>query len=194
VANNHAGDLGEEKFFSSVRKLEQSGFNVFGWDKKPFFDINDNIRIISGTAWSNRKRDYVLTLVSPAKYIKQAAFNVLYPHFGYELELYPRRETVDIGKVFLNRFDALIGHHSHCPQPVTVENIKGMDKISAYSLGDFLGELTTKKYQYGIMLKMGIGRNNEGRWVAVQQRWILTRCAPGPGGQYILDKCDETIW
>ncbi len=194
VANNHAGDLGQEKFFDSVAKMRSKGFNVFGWKERPFIDIGEDIRLTSGTMWSNRKNRYVFMLGSAEKYIKPGVFNVLYPHFGYELELYPRPGIVSAGKGFLKKFDAVIGHHSHCPQPVTAELVAGQNKLIAYSLGDLLGDLTTKKYQYGIILKVVIGRNENGEWMAGRQQWILSRCAPGPDGKYVLKECNEKIW
>jgi poly-gamma-glutamate capsule biosynthesis protein CapA/YwtB (metallophosphatase superfamily) len=192
MANNHSGDLGRDAFLKTVNVLEERGFHVFGWSERPFADINDEIRIIPGTMWSNRKRDYVLMLEGAGSWIKQGAFNVLYPHFGYELELYPRPEIVEESRKLIKIFDALVGHHSHSPQPVTLEKVNGKSKILAYSLGDFSGALTTKKFQYGIVLKMEIGRDKEGRWLAGRVEWRKTRCAP-EGEGYVVEVTEECI-
>jgi hypothetical protein len=98
VSNNHAGDFGKEEFFRSVKMLESRNFKVFGWNRRPYFDIDDNIRLISGTMWLNRNCDYVFMLANAEYQIKPGAFNFLYPHFGYEFELYPRPGIVEMGK------------------------------------------------------------------------------------------------
>ena len=193
LSNNHAGDFGKEEFFKSVKILESKNFNVFGWNERPYFDINDNIRIVSGTMWSNRNRDYVFMLENAGHQIKPGAFNFLYPHFGYELELYPRPEIVRMGKDLIREFGAIIGHHPHCPQPVSVESVNEINKLLAYSLGDFSGALTTKKYQYGIVLKVELGQNEAGEWLLGKVEWHLTRCSSLPNGDFIVNLSDEHI-
>jgi len=190
LSNNHTGDFGREEFFNSVKTLESHGFNAFGWRKKPYFDINDMVRIVSGTMWSNRSCDYVSTLEDAESHIKPGAFNILFPHFGYELELYPRPEIVEKAKLLVQKFDAVIGHHPHCPQPVTAEEANGAKRLLAYSLGDFSGVLKSKKYQYGLALKAELGRNEKGRWLLGKVQWRLTCCSPLANGDFIVDLRD----
>jgi len=188
VANNHAGDFGKKVFLESVGMLHSHGFRVFGWNELPCIDVNDDIRLINGTMWSNRPCDYVCKLEDSERHIKPGAFNFLYPHFGYELELYPRPGIVALGRELIAKFDAVIGDHSHCPQPVTIEDIKGIKKVLAYSMGDFCTSAKMKKYQYGIALKMELGRNDFGRLLAGSVEWCLTRCTPLPGGDFMVKK------
>ena len=194
VSNNHAGDFGREEFLKSVKILESRGFNVFGWNDRPYFDINDDIRIVSGTMWSNRDRDYVFMLENAEHQVRPGAFNFLYPHFGYEFELYPRPEIVAMGKRLVREFGAVIGHHSHSPQPVTAESVNGINKLLAYSLGDFSGALITKKYQYGIALKAELGQDRSGEWLLGKVEWHLTRCSPLSNGDFIVSLSDERIF
>ncbi len=196
VANNHAADFGKEEFFKSVRILESRNFNVFGCNERPFVDINGDIRIICGTMWSNRPSDYVFMLEDAQKQFRPKAFNFLYPHFGYEFELYPRPEIVTKAKELIKKFDALIGHHSHCPQPVSVESASGVNKLLAYSLGNFFSVRKTKKYQYGIILKVELGQNAQGDWLIGNIRWRLTKCIPLQNGDFTVDLSseEEELW
>lgn len=179
MANNHAGDFGKEIFLESVDKLHSRGFNIFGWDDQPYWDINKDLRVTAATAWSNQKMDYVFMLKNAGQYVKKNVFNLLYPHFGYELELYPRPKTVEEGKKWIKKFDAIIGTHSHVPQAVTAvksENNNGINKLIAYSLGDFCIEEKLKHYHYGIVLKIEIGQNNAGIWQIGLIEWHFTCC------------------
>lgn len=191
TCNNHAGDFGEEEYFKSLMLLESRGFYVFGWNKRPYCDINGEIRIVSGSAWSNRDCNYLFRLEGAGHHVKPAAFNLLYPHFGFELELYPRPETVDFGKKALSKFDALLGHHPHCPQPVTMESVGGINKLLAYSLGDFCFGLKMKKYQYGITMKIEVGQARDKAWLAGRVEWRLTRCKPSGKNDFIVDLTDD---
>jgi len=186
VANNHAEDYGEKAFLESIALLESQNFRVFGWNERPFFDINESIRIVSGTMWSNRTCEYIAKLKIAGEYTKPAAFNILYPHFGYEHELYPRPEIVTIGRKLIQQFDAVLGHHSHCPQAVTIEPIGGTNRLLAYSLGNFIGAFRARKYQSGIALKLEVGQDQAKAWLVGKVEWRLIKCAPLPDGEFIL--------
>lgn len=186
ISNNHAGDFGKEEYFNSVKILESQNFNVCGWKQRPYLDINDSIRIISGTMWSNRECDYVFMLDNVLHHIKPGVFNILYPHFGYEHELYPRPKIVTMAKELIIKFDAILGHHSHCPQPVTVESVNGFNKLLAYSLGNFLSARKIKKYQQGIALKAQLGQSQDSKWLLGNVEWRFTRCCPLSNGDFML--------
>jgi len=187
VCNNHTGDFGEKIFLNSVSMLESHGFNVFGWNKRPFVDINKDIRVGIGTMWSNRDCDYLCKLEDADAYIKPGAFNFLYPHIGYELEVNPRPEIVRLGRKLIRKFDAVIGDHSHWPQAVTQESLDGINKLLVYSLGDFCGGLPLKKYQHGIILKAQIGRDAKEKWLIGKVEWQITGFSPTSNGEVVVD-------
>jgi Bacterial capsule synthesis protein PGA_cap len=187
LANNHAGDFGQLAFERSIDALKQNGFHVFGLVDEPFADVGKHIRIITGTKWSNQVCDYIVSLDSLEKifdFTDQGRFNILYPHWGYELELYPRPETIEQGNKFIQRFDAVIGHHSHIPQPLTQADHNVAKTIIAYGLGDICAARNSKKYQYGIALKFGVGLDQRGAWVIGDLEWSFTRCRPISKGEY----------
>lgn len=194
VANNHAADFGREEFKHSASLMQSRGFNVFGWSERPFIDILEQVRIISGTMWSNRFSDYVFGLKEASCCLKPCAFNILYPHFGYEFELYPRPAIVAQAKALIHKFDAIVGHHAHCPQPISVERVDGVQRLIAYSLGNFLGAFSAKKYQYGIVLKVRFGQDERENWGVADIQWHLTRCSRSSGEIYFVELADELAY
>jgi hypothetical protein len=190
VSNNHAGDFGKEEFFGSIRTLESNGFNVFGWRDKPFTDINDSVRVVSGTMWSNHRFDHVAALETAEACAKQGAFSLLYPHMGYEFELSPRPEIMRLAKRFMPAFDAVIAHHPHLPQPVTLEKAGPGSRLLAYSLGNFCCGLRKKILRYGIVMKMEIGQDNAGKWLAGKAEWRPTECTLMPDGRFLVKISD----
>lgn len=183
IANNHGGDFGPRNFLNSVNQLKERGFNVFGTGKNPFVDLNDNIRVLGGTQWTNHPCNYIYNLTEPEKYLKHHAFNILFPHWGCELELHPRSKIIKKGKVLLGRFDAVVGQHSHCPQPVSYYTNGGANKLIAYSLGDFCigwddNKMKFEMFRYGIAMKIEIGPNNEGKLQVGKVDWTFLKSRP----------------
>jgi len=186
VSNNHTGDFDEEAFSGSVGILKSSGFNVFGWDERPYVEVNDDIRIVAGTMWSNRAFARALPIDGAKDHLKARAFNLLYPHMGYELELYPRPEIASRARSMADSFDGVIASHPHCPQPVTAYNTGGINKMIAYSLGDFCTGLGLKTMQYGLVIKLEIGQDPAGRWVVGSAHWKHTECVRSSPGTFIV--------
>ena len=178
LANNHAGDYGYKIFSVSVSKLESKGFQTFGTTQRPFLDIGSNIRIIPGTTITNRACDYIIKLKDATKYFATDKLNILYPHWGYDLELFPRFNTVTMAKELISIFGAIIGHHAHTPQPVTIfkPNNNSLNKLIAYGLGDFCINEELEHYLYGIILKLEIGPDLYGKWQIGCVKWNFTFC------------------
>lgn len=179
-ANNHAGDFDYKVFSDSVAKIQSKGFQIFGTAQKPFAEISNDIRIVAGTTISNRDCDYIVKLEDAITYYTSDKFNVLYPHWGYDLELFPRPGTVTLAKKLINNFDAIIGHHAHIPQAVTTINSDEIDsdanKLIAYGLGDFCIWEELKHYLYGMIIKVDIGLNSQGKYQIGQVEWRFTTC------------------
>ncbi len=190
LANNHAGDFGRKIFTDSINEIKARGFSIFGITEQPYIDLQENIRIIAGTMWSNQKCDYVVKFDDVDQYLKTDAFNILYPHWSYELELYPRPKTVEIGNQLIKKFDAIVGHHSHCPQPISTSN-DGINKLIAYGLGDFCIWEKLQHYLYGIVLKIDIGPNQEGIWQLGKISWNYVKSAPQSENTWLTDITDD---
>ncbi|MFX1420263.1 MAG: CapA family protein [Promethearchaeota archaeon] len=192
IANNHTGDYDLKSLSNSINQLKERGFNIFGTTTNPFVDLNEEIRVITGTQWSNQPCNYSSKLRESEHYLKQDSFNILFPHWGYELELYPRIGIINQGRDLLSKFDALIGHHTHCPQPISFFNIKNLNKLIAFSLGDFCfgWDLRKKKNEmlsYGIALKVEIGVNPQGQLIVGNIDWTFLKSRPFSEKEFIVE-------
>jgi poly-gamma-glutamate capsule biosynthesis protein CapA/YwtB (metallophosphatase superfamily) len=112
------------------------------------------------------------------RYYAKDVFNIAFPHWGYELELFPRPVIVQINRQLLKRYDAVIGHHSHVPQPLTSYRSENTWKLTAFSLGDFCTGLRMRKYQFGMICRMDIGPGEDGRPRVGLVEWCYTKVSP----------------
>jgi len=170
VANNHAGDFGKAEFNASVEKIIFSGFNVFGTKQCPQINI-EGIIITAATVLCNKHSGFQyinkLPVMSDALDEK---LKILFLHWGFEHESYPRRQQVKLASVLLSYFDLLVGHHSHTPQPICF--IDNQSKIPvAYSLGNFCFRIVNRLFSRGKALKISVGPHN-GKWIISSLRWI----------------------
>lgn len=175
VANNHAGDFSVSLFRQSVDCMREHGFHIFGLLGEPFIEIAGCVRIVGASMWRNRPCEEILYLDRIGDYGNTQAFCIAYPHWGYEMELFPRSEMVQTGRRLLDRYDAVLGHHSHIPQPLTAVRQERYTRLLAFSLGDFMTALRLRKFQYGVACKVKIGPGKDGKWLAGDVRWRFTR-------------------
>jgi hypothetical protein len=103
---------------------------------------------------------------------------------------------------WLGRVDAVVGSHSHTPQPVSiVEQQANYRQFAAYSLGDFCFGLGLKQwpalkhYPYGIVLKLEIGRLTQQpeRFAIGRVQWSFVDCAAQPDGKSYVSRLVEHI-
>jgi hypothetical protein len=182
LANNHAGDFSADVFRASLNILEQRGFHTFGLVQCPFVHITDRIRVVAASMWSNRPFLEMVPFESLERYCGEDVFNIAFPHWGYELEWFPRLAIVQTGQQLLQRYDAIIGHHSHVPQPLTASESGDTWKLTAFSLGDFCTGLKMKKYQFGMICRMDIGPGEDGLLKAGAVEWRYTKISPASPG------------
>jgi hypothetical protein len=185
LANNHTGDFGEAACRDSVRLLHDEGLATFGMSETPFIDLGESVRVVTGTQWSNRTGSHLTWLREPEQHLRAGAFNVLYPHWGFELEVYPRVAQVQSVRDWLTSFDAVVGHHSHTPQPITVESsADDVRKLAAYSLGDMCFGLAYKNihplkyYVWGLLARATVGplKSDPQRWAVGELNWSFMEC------------------
>lgn len=165
LANNHSGDFGWERFSSSYKALQDAGFQVFGRLDEPALTINDTINLVTGTLWSNQPCDYVAHYEEVDQYIDpNMPINLLFPHWGTELHAYASPNQMIDALQKLQHWDLIIGHHSHVPQQVSAYMFNGIQKMVAYSLGDFICGYQMKKFHSGLLIKVEIGPMENGKW------------------------------
>lgn len=155
LANNHSGDYPLSVFERSNTLLRDRGFRLFGMKDDPWIDPHPAIRIVTGTMWSNQRADDMLYLHAPdasSEFRRTGAVNILYPHWGYELEAWPRPEIVRLATRYAQDYDAIVGHHAHNPQQMTLLNGKPV----AFGLGDFCFYYDLPTYKHGMVCRMDI--------------------------------------
>ena len=179
VSNNHSGDFGDPAFMRSVEILRRNGFGVFGTKDSPSYIHGGRLQVFAASMWSNRKSfSPIAKLDDAARQLSShpQGFNVLFPHWGYEMERWPRPEIVRCGHRLLGDWDLLFGHHSHVPQPVTAVAKGSVNKLLAYSGGDFATGIRSQKYRYGIIAKCEIGplKSSPERLAVGAVEWMFT--------------------
>lgn len=175
-ANNHAGEYGWAHFTRSQGMLEDRGFCVIGRADEPAVLLNGQVLIAAGTAWFNRPCAYVSRIDALGHCAGvDAAFRIVCPHWGYELEAYPRPAQIAQAHRLLGRWDAIVGHHSHWPQPVAFETSTAGRRLVAYSLGNFTFGLKLGKHLRGTILRLELGPRADGRWAVGRIQWRRTR-------------------
>ena len=175
-ANNHSGDLGWNLFNESYTMLKDHGFLTIGRRDEPCILLNNQVNVTACTDWTNQPDTPFISYMGEIDdhFSPEANFNVLFPHWGYEMQFYPNPKQIERTKTLLEKWDLIIGHHSHCPQPITAYEIETVKKLVAYSLGDFCFGIGIKKYHHGIVVKVELGPAN-GAWKAGEVEWKFTR-------------------
>ncbi len=190
IANNHAADHGFHGLNQCIKQLEDQGFIVIGTKDNKCLNINNDINITAITELSNQPSDYLPSLSDATP--KEGVYNILYPHWGNEFELYPRPAQIETAKRLIEDWDIIVGHHSHVPQPVSVFTDKNkLKKIVAYSLGDFAIHWMMKKFHYGITLRVEIGKTDQGVWATGRTQHFFNYNNRKPKKKLVVELKDD---
>jgi poly-gamma-glutamate capsule biosynthesis protein CapA/YwtB (metallophosphatase superfamily) len=151
LANNHMFDFGDEVFLDTISLLEKNNIKYFGAG-----NIDNNFNNSCEIRFGNKKIALLgycckSTHPSAGKTFSVAMINienikndidviknnvdyiVVSLHYGEEEISFPKPHDIDLSHVLIDYgVDLIIGHHSHCPQPV--EHYKG--KNIFYGLGN----------------------------------------------------------
>lgn len=168
-ANNHAADYGRAVHERSLALLQKAGIRSAGDRSRPTVELAPEVSVTAGTAWSNHPQDFLAPL--PSTPPRSGGLRILAPHWGYELETVPRPAQIVQGERWLRHWDAVVGHHSHTPQPVVAREQRGIRRAIAYSLGNFTFAYDLPHHRRGRMLRMEAGRRADGSWAVGRLRW-----------------------
>lgn len=184
VANNHSGDQGPEGLTLTHECFQRLGITPFGaWDaSKPpvqHFEVRGlRMGVITWTHWMNaevfgdvpgvwRTRD--IERFDFAEYQRREGLDLLvaFPHWGYEFQHFPMRETRELAKK-LNAAGVrlIVGAHPHVLQPIEWFD----DGICAYSVGNFCGQGVSWPVKLIPILEVGIGLEGPHRGQVVNYR------------------------
>jgi len=190
-ANNHAADHGSNLFEKHLRNLESLGFVVAGSRARPVVEPLAGIRVAALTQWSNHPGPFLADLKNEKELVRDGVFNILYPHWGFELELYPRSLLVETARQWLTRWDLVVGHHSHTPAPVAAFDSPAGRKPVAFSLGDFVTCSRQRKNRWGIVVRVCLGKDAKGTFRLRRLDWRF--CVTAPRGRELFvrlaDRC-----
>lgn len=172
-SNNHANDFGWNEYKRSYQKVKAHNFMVIGRRDEPNVLLENKVNITVASAWSDHPCEFISNFKEINKYYNpKAKFNIFYPHWGYELQLYPHPTQLKFVELILKNWDMIVGHHTHNPQPITEFPTENGKKLVAYSLGDFTYGVRYKIYHhYGIVVKAEIGPNKNGQWQVGKVEW-----------------------
>ena len=191
VANNHSADYGYDLFQKTCQRLEEIGFQVIGSRKKSQLIISEKINLAAATQWSNQHHGYLSFLEDADQLLAPDKLNLLFPHWGYEMDLYPRKDWVQLAKKLSTDWDCIVGHHSHVPGPVTTVPSPEGAKLVAYSLGDSSTAISLDSYRHGIALKVDIdlGHSSEEKAKILSAEWEFTKLKLEEDKSYTLEPC-----
>ncbi len=141
MANNHAADFGLDQYRATCETLRDAGFRLIGTLDEPGARVGEDLHVAAATQWTNQPHDYLPMIgrgpdpYAAAMVDRDAACNILVPHWSFEHELYPRPQTIELARRLLDKWDGLVGHHPHVPCPVNVLDHGGRPRLVAWSLG-----------------------------------------------------------
>ena len=154
VANNHASDFGCKAFSLQNQRLRDQGFLVIGDTPTPL-TIEDQITLSARTFLSNQ-HPIIETLSISRPLIPhewrppQHTYNILMPHWGYEMHLSPTQEQIALYHSIVPAiYDSVIGNHAHTPQPVYLSE----SSVLATSLGNYCYLNHNPNHWMGSLLK-----------------------------------------
>jgi hypothetical protein len=170
-ANNHGADFGTARYHTSMERLEALGYRTIGSAERPTLQLDHGVTLGAGTDWSNQPTDQISTLEPLGNQTPHGPFSILCPHWGYELETTPRAEQWYRASDWLSRWDLVVGHHSHTPQPMTAAAGRAGPTAVGYSLGNFTFGYDLAYHRHGLVLRVDIGPDAGGRWQVGALAW-----------------------
>jgi hypothetical protein len=176
-ANNHAADCGKRGLVGTCRELHGRGFLVAGGGE-PSILLPEGVQISNGSEWLNVRRPFVPRLTEADEaWSDTAKFRIFCPHWGTEMTLFPSPRQIARARGLAARWDMILGHHPHCPQPVAQEN----GRLVAYSLGNFARGDGGERGWHGAAVRTTLGPNAAGQWRLGEAEW--TFIAQSPAGR-----------
>lgn len=136
---------------------------------------------------------YIVNLIDTTQIKKDLAvaksrgadLNLVCIHWGLEYTTRPSREQKQLTKwLFANGADHIIGGHPHVIQPIEsfVDTISGKKQTVAYSLGNFISNMSVKRTDGGMLFKMRFYKN-EGKWDSDSSYSLVWVARPNLSGE-----------
>ncbi len=192
LANNHMLDRYFEGMVNTVNLVEQYGFDFGGANRSPeerdapnVIDVNGiGIGFLCYTQMTNGMESYCNAdaVEYGVNYLRKADFAadvrklrdagadvvIALPHWGEEYRRKPEGNTVALAKLLIaSGVDVILGSHPHMAQPVKFVEVETADGgtrtgLVAYSLGNFISNMTLRYTDTGLMLEFTIRERQDG--------------------------------
>jgi poly-gamma-glutamate capsule biosynthesis protein CapA/YwtB (metallophosphatase superfamily) len=177
VANNHSGDQGKDALGVSVESFQRLGITPLGaWDasRPPVVHFESRglrFGVITWTHWMNQEvfgdspgvwRTAEIARFDFAEYKRREGLDLLiaFPHWEYEFQHFPMKETRALAKrLNENGVRLIVGSHPHVLQPLEWFD----DGICAYSVGNFCGQGVSWPVKLIPILEVHLGLHGEHR-------------------------------
>lgn len=207
-ANNHICDKGRRGLESTIRTYSEIGIPFTGLypdqarmqEDYPFItDIcgikvafinftygTNGIRVPAPYAVTSTDTTQIADAILRAKE-KGAEFIIALPHWGIEYSLEASKAQIFLKEFLLSKgVDAIIGTHPHVIQPV-ISTCEGdtITSVTAYSLGNFISNMSKTNTQAGYLFTLSIIRDEDGSVritdYDAEMLWCARRLGPESG-------------
>ena len=202
TANNHAADRGKAGILSTIYRLDSLGIAHTGTFTDMAARDTLNPMIIEKNGFSLALLNYTygtngLKVPPPAIVnmldMNQVGFDIekaskknpdmiiLFLHWGIEYDTIPTKTQTDMAEYFFSRgVDLIIGSHPHVLQrmewvPCKTKEMK--DRITVYSLGNFVSNQRTIRRDGGAMVRIDLSRESDSIFVknaGYYLTWVYT--------------------
>ncbi len=165
LANNHAGDFGQEAIKQTKELLQQKKILFTGSSEAANFNLKDRRIIflgyndiypsVSGINWADQAT--IETEISQAD--KDNDLVIVSFHWGEEYTFTPTNRQRQLARLAIDAgADLIIGHHPHWVQPVEIYN----NKLIFYSLGNFIfDQMWSQPTRQGLAALIIFNQNNQ---------------------------------
>lgn len=185
TANNHSADRGKKGILKTLHKLDSleiphTGTFADKSERDSLYPLMLNIKgnsiaLLNYTYGTNGinvpdpvivnmlSRDLVAADLDKARQ-KDPDLIILVLHWGTEYDTIPSRAQEEMAQFFFSRgADLIIGSHPHVLQKMiwTKKNQGNKDRVTVYSLGNFVSNQRRPKTDGGAMVRIGLEKNND---------------------------------
>jgi len=138
LANNHILDCGDAGYKETLRHLSEAGIRHCPFDR-PFSTTVSATKITIYALYRKIENDFQKSFndldATHEKFLPENEFPIAFCHWGDEYVLIPNSRAVKTAaKLRTMGFKAIVGHHSHSAQGMTIHP---HGCVTAYSLGNF---------------------------------------------------------
>jgi len=166
LANNHALEHGKEALYDTIESLKKKKIKYIGvnqYSRKPLI-LNIKSRNIAffnyclvkdSTSYKSIKIESEI-IKDIEYYNKKVDVKIISLHWGTEFIEYPSKNQIELAHNIIDHGgDVILGHHPHVLQGIEFYK----KKLIAYSLGNFVFDMTEGKSQNSIILNIYINDN-----------------------------------